>query len=85
MAYWLVTDSDWEWTDTIELAGVPTIVEADTPEDACKKAVAEWEEQDHLDGVHCKVSRVETLGFYGCNRNDAGDLEWDAAFQPVEP
>lgn len=85
MTTYIVTDSDWEWTDNEDGSACPFIVEADTPEEAVKAAVAQWETEDQLDGLHAKVAVIDTIGFYGCNRPEAGaHLEWDEKFQHLD-
>ena len=73
MPYFALTDSDWPWDDMNE--GRPLIVEADTPEEAVKKAtelqILSESEDEKIDrsaisgGVQWKVAQLWNVGLQG--------------------
>lgn len=63
-AYYALTDSDWSFDDRDE--GRATIVLADSPEEAVRKATdIEIAEQGEGVGIHWKVAKLTLVGFQG--------------------
>ena len=79
MTWYAVTDSDWDWDGE----DGPAVVEASSPEEAAKFALAKWDEIDRADGGHMKIAELALVGFIGFDREGA-ETTWDQ-FAAVKP
>lgn len=74
MAWYIVTDSDWDWDSE---AG-DTVVEADSPMEAVQKVMVKWcretAPQRPFDGATLKVGEIKLV-----------DSLYDVEFENAEP
>lgn len=80
MAYFILTDSDWNWDDAEGENGEfgAIIVEADDEQDAALKACERMENvNEGADGGHWKIARLSAHAFVGFEKNDAGEYVLD--------